>query len=489
MRVALLPLDDRPCHTRFPARLAEAAGIELLLPPREMLGWFDRPGDADGLLDWLAGVAPRVDGIGVCLEMLTCGGLVASRRPDTPAAVVAARLDRLGDVLRTVQGPTLLGSVIMRATITVTGDQSTDAYALVARYAELRPSADAGNVEAAEEVRSIVAALPAGLLDAYLEARRRNHSANLRAVDLVKQGAASGLILTQEDCRPRGIHRAEQEALRSRAEPLGPRVLIHPGADELSVVLLARVAAEVADHRPTARVAILPRSSEETIAPFEDAPIRETVLGQAAASGLSWTDDPRAPQLLVIGPIEQPTDLSGDDYGGAVPPDDLAWINEFGAAAAHGSRSPVVVADTAVANGAYLPAFRYLRGSEVWERCHSYIGWNTAGNTVGTATAILSLLPLMDEPMDRLRRFRLERLMDDVAYQSVVRRTLVEWIRARGEDPHRMTPGGARAAEAWLAGELRQAAEELDVAPSGLRWWIKLPWDRAFECDVEWLGG
>ncbi len=32
MRVALLPLDDRPCHTRFPARLAEAAGIELLLP-------------------------------------------------------------------------------------------------------------------------------------------------------------------------------------------------------------------------------------------------------------------------------------------------------------------------------------------------------------------------------------------------------------------------------------------------------------------------
>lgn len=488
MRVALLPLDDRPCHTRFPARLAEAAGVELLLPPREMLGWFDRPGDADGLLDWLADVAVRVQGVGVCLEMLTCGGLVASRRPDTPAAVVAARLDRLGDVLRTVQGPTFLGSVIMRATITVTGDGSLDAYSLVARYAELRPGADAGNAGAAEEVRSIVAALPAGLLDAYLEARRRNHSANLRAVDLVKQGAVSGLILTQEDCRPCGIHRAEQQTLRSRAEPLGPRVLIHPGADELSVVLLARVAAEVAGHRPTARVAILPRGSEETIAPFEDAPIRETVLGQAAASGLAWTDDPHAPQLLVLGPIERPIDLSGDDYGGTVPPDALDWIGEFGAAAAHESGSPVVVADAAVANGAYLPALRYLRGSGIWERCHSYVGWNTAGNTVGTTTALLSLLPLMDEPMDRLRRFRLERLMDDAAYQSVVRRRLTEWARARGEDPHRLTPGGARAAEAWLVEELPQAADGLDVVPSGLRWRIKLPWDRVFECDIEWLG-
>lgn len=83
MQVALLPLDDRPCHTRLPARLAEAAGTELQLPPREMLGWFDQPGRPDELLGWLADVVPRVDGLALCVEMLTCGGLVASRRFDT----------------------------------------------------------------------------------------------------------------------------------------------------------------------------------------------------------------------------------------------------------------------------------------------------------------------------------------------------------------------------------------------------------------------
>lgn len=41
--IALIPLDDRPCNTRFPLEIVRIAGGEILLPPRELLGGFTRP--------------------------------------------------------------------------------------------------------------------------------------------------------------------------------------------------------------------------------------------------------------------------------------------------------------------------------------------------------------------------------------------------------------------------------------------------------------
>ncbi|MBD3176489.1 MAG: DUF4127 family protein [Armatimonadia bacterium] len=484
MRVALLPLDDRPCHTRFPARLAEAAGIELLLPPRELLGWFDRPGDPDGVLDWLEDAATSCDALAVCVEMATCGGLVTSRRSGTAAQAALDRLDRMAAILPLCPGPKYLGSVIMRATVTVSAADQMDAYARIARYSELRESADSGDREALGEIRSIEQSLPPGVLDDYLAARERNHSVNLRCVDLAAGGIVDGLVLTQEDCRPRGIHRREQAALLRRAACLDPgRVLLHPGADELSMALLARAAVAVARIQPRARVRLLPPEGGDRIAPFEDQPIRGTVDGQARAAGVALVEARRAPLLAVIAPLEGPTDLTGDDYpasrGGSTD-----WIRE-GLDTLAGGGGPLVLADCAVANGAHLPVLDALADHPARQRLLAYLAWNTAGNTLGTATALLALLPLMPDGYQALERFRFERLVDDAIYQSVVRAELVRWVEDRGGDPHRMSPSLARAAEEWLSARLIAAAEGRGWVPKGLTWDIALPWDRTFECDVE----
>lgn len=238
-------------------------------------------------------------------------------------------------------------------------------------------------------------------------------------MDLVASGAASGVVVTQEDCRPQGLHRSDQRRLRSRVAELSfaaPRFLLHPGADELSMVLLARVASEIGGHRGSGRVVVAPADSDERVAPFEDQPMRATIAGQMAAAGVVLSSDVSAPGVIVVGPLPQPWDLAEDSCGEVPSEKDATWTETLHEVATQMSSWPLVVADTAVASASYLPALRCLWQSSVRCACLSYVAWNTAGNTLGTAAAILSLLPLMEDAMERLRRFRLETLVDDAAY-------------------------------------------------------------------------
>ena len=92
LRLALIPLDERPVNTALPVRLGRVANCEVLLPPREMLGNKKEAGAYEGLGDWLISVAPEVDGLIVSVETLAFGGLIASRITHTPLEEARGRL-------------------------------------------------------------------------------------------------------------------------------------------------------------------------------------------------------------------------------------------------------------------------------------------------------------------------------------------------------------------------------------------------------------
>ena len=77
--VALVPLDSRPPCTQFVAQLAQLAGMELILPPPELLDYYKKPSDKMALRNWLSQAAQRSDAIIVSTDMLEHGGLLASR--------------------------------------------------------------------------------------------------------------------------------------------------------------------------------------------------------------------------------------------------------------------------------------------------------------------------------------------------------------------------------------------------------------------------
>jgi hypothetical protein len=419
--------------------------------------------------------------------MAVYGGLVAARIPDTSLEQARQRVAMLEALLRRLECPVALGCGITRATITVASDADRVVYERIARYSELCDLADAGDSAAVDELREIVKLIPEVVLGRFLAARERTPEVNRAFVELGALSTVKVVVLAQEDCKPHGLHRREQRALAELRHGLGldDKVLIHPGADEASVVLLARVILEAHGVRPRLRAEIVPAAGASRVAPYEDRPVRETVAGHLAAVGAdaAETDDVALPLLVVTPPLDDGERDANDHYG-ARREHPEPWVAEV-VARLRAAETPIGLADTCVDNGAYMPLLRAVRDAGLLDRLAVYSAWNTAGNTLGTAVAFMAVASGLGRPgADALERFRAERLMDDGAYQALVRGALQRRLEAEGACIHRVEPYQAAEAEEWLHEELPATAEREGLVQPGASWDIVLPWGRTFECDV-----
>jgi len=99
-RVGLVPQDDRPVSTKSVRALARLVDYDVSMPPAEMIGRFDVPGDPEALIHWLSSTAPEVDSVLVSIDMLAYGGHVASRQPLVRLETALQRLECLAELRR-----------------------------------------------------------------------------------------------------------------------------------------------------------------------------------------------------------------------------------------------------------------------------------------------------------------------------------------------------------------------------------------------------
>ena len=338
----LLPLDDRPINLEYPPLLAAVAGESLLLPPREALGHFLTPGNPAALADWLLQATPQARALIVSLDMLAYGGLVASRNPLVAVDEALRRLEVLREVKARCPDLRILAfNVIMRLTITGVDAETRAAWRDIFRYSVLRDQAERlGDTAAAAELAQVIARIPPRLLQAYLEARARNHAVNRAALELLGDGVLDFLALVQEDTAPTGLHIAEQASLQAlaRERVAGDRWRLYPGTDEAALTLLARYL--VQERRVPFPVAIHLRDAEAAQHPalFEDLPLVEAVRrhldvvgGVEDATGRPFavhTFTPPQPDLFEMPPLEMPTwDVALRTF----PANDVAqWLASWG---------------------------------------------------------------------------------------------------------------------------------------------------------------
>ncbi len=491
MRIALLPLDERPVNTRLAVDVGAIAGADVALPPRELLPVMRRPGDADALADWLSReVLSAADASVVSLDLLCHGGLIGSRTSGHPVAAATRRLDRLRELRESAPAsPIAAFSTVSRASDSYSGDEEPDYWPTYGRElhrygAALHQSflaeveTPAGEPTATREAGPH-SGVPADIVRDFMSRRLRNHAVNLIAVQHVADGVIDPLLIVADDTARHSAGSAEQVWLRhwTRAIPTTGTILSYPGADEVGAVLTARAVA--AHHRQTVTFAVVcHRAGLRRIAKFENLPVGiNAELQVRAAGGQLATGDSRADVVLVIHPPDP--DL-GDWYGGTTrhDPDEVAGTVEL-VRSALADGAAVALADVRNVNGSDPHLVRALHDEGLLPRLAAYAGWNTAGNSIGSAVAaaVTTVVGQKAGTFDQVAAARqlTHRILDDHYYQAVVR-------------PFLDVDGGSRTQQDKILRAIANGLTAgLDELTAGQRSWVlrdvALPWKRTFEVD------
>ncbi len=544
-RVAVLPMDDRPVNYDYPLYLGRAAGLEVLLPPREWLGNPWRPSRHAELVDWLAATFPKADAAVVAIDTLAYGGLIPSRvSPESTEAVIA----RLG-VLRDMNAahparPILASSVVMRINRSNSSEEEKPYWAefgsRMFRLSSLEHKAELGQASPEElaERYSLRGEVPDEVYLDYKRGRARNHAVNRAMLDWVEEGVFDYLLLPQDDTDDYGWNVAEARSLQVhiRALGMGDRAITYPGADEIGSLLLARFACRQAGFAPRVWPLYSGPTGASIITAYEDRPLSELLKAHLAPLGGAVANSEEEADLTLFfnAPIERQGNGDSqwlirrgqEEVLREMPVKFLPWLEAFFGTegfqatrremelrkghtgefvgeimAAVASGRPVALADVAFVNASDIGLGDLLLRQPQVAALAAYGGWNTAGNTLGMvlSQAVIRVIALRagatKEQQAAHAEFLFLRFLDDDQYQGRERTgCMVEDLPAMDLTPsmERLPEGKAAQIESQVAANLGRSAAKLrdlfvgsglvrDVRVSH----IHLPWRRLFEVGFD----
>ncbi|MBN8193840.1 DUF4127 family protein [Bacillus sp. NTK074B] len=497
-KIALLPVDGRPVTRELPKQIASIGNWEVLLPPKNLLGFLKKPGDIEALEKWIWEVAPDVDGFVLSVDMLGYGGLVPSRVCTDGEETIKQRIGILRSLKEKYPDRALMAfSSTMRISNNYVNEEEKEYWSeygveLWEYSFHIHRFEKTGCEESNRNVQELRNRIPSEVLEDYLSTRLKNYCVNVSLLDMVEDGTLDVLVFPQDDTSEYGLNIGEQEDLLTKVfeRELFQRVFIYPGADEVANTLVAKMIYQLENVPfPT----FFPLYSGETgalsTAMYEDRPICESVKGQIFAFGGYTVHHPGEADIVfaVNVPGKRQGDLALQKYLGEVdtPHRNIGeWIKRI----SHYLRQDklVAVADTAYANGVDERMLPQLLSGVKMSELAGFAGWNTAGNTLGTVVAQAAMVHLQKqkpslketEVKERLHAEITLRLLDDYVYQSVVRqevRAVVgESAVSREELLNRVTEMFRREASDFLERyHLHFSLED-----------IYLPWDRTFEIGI-----
>ena len=501
-KIILIPLDERPVNTRYPEMLAAIAGAELRLPPPEIRGLQRTPADVEKLIHWLRQSSTDADVCIASCEYLGYGNLINARISDDSAADVLARLAVLAEI--GAQIPVHAFSLITRVS---NADDCVEEplYWLqwgtkFYRFARLYHRNEVGDLTETEraDLATLQAELPHELVVDWLTRRLRNHAVNLAMLEMVARGQVASLLMTSDDTALFGFPSRERDWLKTWpaliGSPLADRVRMYPGADEVGSALVARQINLAAGRTPKVYVDYAISGDEEIVAPYEDRPVRETVVGQIEACGCVVVDTPGEADFVlgVVTPSPRRTDLRPE----FVEPDREQRTDpyvQFLARLASYAPTPIAIADVAYPNGSD-PVFSEVlfSGRLPLGDLTAYGAWNTAGNTLGVVVAQAALSTAPHADVDAHKRFLTHRFLEDYGYQMIVRRDARDDAQLRWgrREPDPQSPAEQTTTCMYIERRLSEILLELQKLGIGhglriVEGSTRLPWRRTFEVDFE----
>jgi hypothetical protein len=494
-RVLLIPLDDRPPCLQFPIKMGLIGDVEIVTPPRPLLGRFTQFGKCDSIREWLKTQnLQKFDAAIISMDMLAYGGLVASRVNATPLEIAENRLKILEYIRQKAPKIKIYGSsVIMR--LAPTGDGKNEAYReKLSRWADISPYAE--NMEMTEKLEKEI---PEEALNNYKNARKRNLQINLLAVKLAEKQVFDYLILSQDDAKPKGIHVQDRETLVETVKRLnlGEKVAIQPGADEVSMLLLARSMTDKYNYHPSVKAIYTSDSVAQKVMPFEDRPLSKTVSFHLKAVGAKEVQTVQEADIVFY------VFATRFEKGRAT-----SFSNEIIDFTKNNPKKGLIIADIdprGDVQGGDTTFTENLKRQHVFSKSYGYACWNTAGNTIGTALPHGILYGISNHALPKKKKrtkrtesaqqwFMLNRLLDDYTYHSIVRPMALKKIKENKWNSLRLTPQQNQEIEADCTKILETIALNLAQNYRNREGGMKLklsnfsftlPWLRTFEAEID----
>lgn len=446
-RIFLIPLDSRPVCYDMPRRLAAIAGLELHMPSPNLLGKLKKPANFKTLSRWIKNHLFENDPVIVALDTIAYGGLIASRVNEEPLETLKERIDCFFGQIR---AQACFGfSAILRIPAYNGAEEEPDYWN---RYGKaLYQYSFACHKTGTAPAHTIAP----DVLDDFLTRREKNHALNQYYLNQLKENAKetskekepserpfSGrspldyLTYCQDDTGQYGLNvqEAEQLAAGIKKRKLASKAHVQTGADEVAACMLARWMALRLEKPPVVYPVYSAEAGRKLVARFDGLPIETVVEKSIAACGGRMTSKPGEADLwlLVHAPAERQGDYCAGEQARLAPGqvDDALKLLERSLTLGR----PMAIADVAYANGGdarlvegMLTRFQDLTG------LYGYAGWNTPGNTIGTAIAMGLIRWIAEQQgvfcMDAFCRLLLVRLADDWLYQADVRQSVRQTMR------------------------------------------------------------
>jgi Protein of unknown function (DUF4127) len=514
-KVLLIPLDDRPPCLQFPVKMGLIGDVEVVTPPRNLLGRFTEFGKSDEIIKWIKTQNLKsFDAAIVSLDMLSYGGLVAMREYETTESEALKRADFIRELRKISPKMPIYGSsVIMR--LAPTGNVVNESYrANLAKWAEI--SVDETKKS---ETLELEKKIPTEALEKYKKSRQRDLKLNFYAVELVRDKVIDYLILSQDDAKPNGVHVADREQLIDyvKSNNLGEKVAVQPGADEVSMLLLARSMTTKYNYRPKIKAIYSDEKIADQLMPYEDRPLRKTVSFHIKAVGATEVADEKDADILFYVFVSRFENGKAEEFARQISNVLNEPISES-ATVPRKNAKKIILADVdpkGEIQGADIKFTEQLKNKLILTQTLGYASWNTAGNTIGTAlphgilfslsknlflqskknfitkTEGIRLNKIETRVVQAQTWFMLNRLLDDYVYHSIVRPQAIKVAQTKSWNVFRFDAEQTKAIEEFISPKLRyevwknlnnisQYCENVNTFN------FSLPWGRTFEGELDY---
>jgi hypothetical protein len=491
-KIVYVALDERPCNFKFPEEIFRSHEYEIVAPSMEIMPYKRNPGDFNKLKAFLLEETKDAYGLVISMDTLLYGGLVPSRIHHLDEDEIFTRMQVIDEIKK--NNPHILiyaFQIIMRCPSGNGADEEPLYYKTEGKKIHLnglyRHKDKLGIITPQEKANWQELEITPEYLSDFENRRKTNLKLDLHTIDYAKEDMIDFLILCQDDAGEFGYPAMDQEVVteKIKSENLRMKVYAYSGADELGVIMVARMVNSLLKQKPKFYIKYPSLTSGTVIPVLEDRYLDNTIKYQIiSAGGIIVTSMEEADIILVA--LMGATRMFPTVYHNQRDIDVMTnLIETFEFINYAIEKKPIIIADLFYLNAGSLEVLDLIKENGLLKSLAAYAGWNTSSNTLGTCIAQGIRYLQKGYDSDHLA-FLIKRYIEDIGYCNVVRKSVTNKLDKLGMnyfDVKEQKGEAAKMVESelkeFIDNHLAEIKSEFEIKN------INLPWKRMFEVDFD----